>query len=239
MMSIRSARADNAGMTVTAYGATTGIEQTSMGTATATAQAGTVTVQSNGSFTYNPPLGFEGTDTFKYRAADVNGFTAITTVTITIAGMIWYINNNAGACPGAPCNGRLSHPFQTLAAFQAVNNGTGSNPAAGDSIFLFESSPAHDYVGPVTLLNNQKFIGQDATASLASITGFTAPSGTDPFPVMNSANGPIVNITATGADNAINLATEREYTARLYRRRHSRGQTRISGTSFRHAHSRQ
>ena len=193
---------NNAGMTVTAYGATTGTEQTSMGSATPTAQGGSVTVNANGSFTYDPPLGFEGTDTFKYRAADVNGFTAITTVTVTIAGMIWFINNNAGACTSS-CDGRLSHPFQTLADFQAVNNGVGSNPAAGDSVFLYESATA--YVGPVTLLNNQKFIGQDATATLASITGVAAPSGTDPFPVMNPGNGTIVNITATGANNAINL----------------------------------
>ena len=45
----------------------------------------------------------------------------------------------------------------TLAAFAALNNGTGNNPAANDNIFVYES--AIDYVGPVTLLNGQKFIG--------------------------------------------------------------------------------
>ena len=59
-------------------------------------------------------------------------------------------------------------------------------------------------VGPVTLLNGQRLIGQDATASLSSITGLTPPTGSDPLPAMNSGNGTIVNIT-TG--NAITVAS--------------------------------
>ena len=78
----------------------------------------------------------------------------------------------------------------------------GNNPAANDNIFLYES--AIDYAGPVTLLNGQRFIGQDATASLSTITGLTPPAGSDPLPATNSANGTIVNVT-TG--NAITVAS--------------------------------
>src|SRR5207237_7021226 len=91
----------------------------------------------------------------------------------------------------------------SLANFQAVNDGGANHPATGDSVFLYES--ATSYVGPTTLLNNQKFIGQDASASLISLTGLTQPSGTDPLPVMAPANGTIVNITS-GA-NAIHLGS--------------------------------
>src|SRR5437762_2093166 len=112
--------------------------------------------------------------------------------------MIWFVNNNASC----PCDGRLSNPFNTLAAFQAVNDGVGNHPAANDNIFVYES--ASNYTGPVTLLNGQKFIGQDATASLSSVSGLTPPVGSAPLPITNSGNGTIVNITSAGA--GINVA---------------------------------
>ncbi|HVQ36635.1 MAG TPA: Ig-like domain-containing protein, partial [Pyrinomonadaceae bacterium] len=162
---------------------------------------GNVALSADGSFTYNPPAGFEGNDTFNYTLTNASGSNSAT-VTITVSGMIWFINNNPGACVSS-CDGRLTTPFTTLAAFAAVNNGVSNNPAANDNIFLYES--AIDYVGPVTLLNGQRFIGQDSTASLASITGLTPPTYSDPLPTMNSGNGVIVNITSAGS--SINVAS--------------------------------
>src|SRR5205807_1835969 len=81
-------------VSVSSYGSTTGLEQSSVGTGTATAQGGTVTINSDGSFIYDPKTGFTGTDTFKYSANSAK--TAIATVTITITGKIWFIKN-AGA----------------------------------------------------------------------------------------------------------------------------------------------
>jgi hypothetical protein len=159
---------------------------------------GDVTLNANGSFTYNPPAGFEGTDTFSYTLTNSEGSNSAT-VTINVSGMIWFINNTASC----PCDGRLTNPFNTLASFQAVNNGVANNPAANDNIFLYES--AINYVGPVILLNGQRFIGQDATASLSAITGLTPPTGSDPLPVTNSGNATIVNITS--ASTAITVAS--------------------------------
>src|SRR5215213_2088243 len=155
-----------------------------------------------GKFTYNPPAGFEGVDTFTYTLSDNPNVTSVganrtATVSITVSGMIWFINNNAASCLtlAAGC-GRLTNPFSSLAAFNTLNNGTGNNPAANDNIFVYES--ATSYVGPVTLLNGQKFIGQDATATLSSISGITPPAGSDALPATNSGNGTIVNITSAG-----------------------------------------
>src|ERR1043165_6685335 len=152
-----------------------------------------------GKFIYNPPAGFEGTDTFMYVMSDnANATSAVSnrtaTVSITVSGMIWFINNNSAVCTtlAAGC-GRLTNPFSSLAAFAALNNGTGNNPAANDNIFVYESGT--DYVGPVTLLSGQKFIGQDATASLSSITGITPATGSDPLPT-TTPGAPIVNITS-------------------------------------------
>src|SRR6185369_6105202 len=140
-----------------------------------------------GKFTYNPPAGFQGTDTFTYTLTDNANVTSAAsnrtaTVSITVSGMIWFINNNSAACTtlAAGC-GRLTNPFSTLAAFDALNGSVGTNnPKANDNIFIYESNT--DYVGPVTLENNQKFIGQDATASLSAISGITPATGSDPLP---------------------------------------------------------
>jgi hypothetical protein len=169
---------------------------------TTSTNGGDVSLAADGSFTYNPPAGFEGVDTFSYTLTNGTGSNNAT-VSITVSGMIWFIDNNAAACTtlAAGC-GRLTNPFSSLSAFAALNNGSGNNPAANDNIFVYES--ASDYAGPVTLLNGQRFIGQDATASLSSITGLTPPAGSDPLPTTNSANGTIVNIT-TG--NAITVAS--------------------------------
>ena len=156
------------------------------------AQNGNVTINADGSFTYNPAPGFEGNDSFTYTLNDGEGPSDTGTVSIVVSGMIWFINNNA-ACP---CDGRLTNPFNTVAAFHAVNNGTGNNPAANDNIFVYES--ATNYVGPLTLLSGQKFIGQDATASLETIAAITLAPNSDPLPLTNSANGTIVNITGNG-----------------------------------------
>jgi hypothetical protein len=167
------------------------------------ANGGDVNLAADGSFTYNPPAGFEGVDTFSYTLTNAAGSNNAT-VTITVSGMIWFIDNNAAACTtlAAGC-GRLTNPFSSLSAFAALNNGTGNNPAANDNIFVYES--AIDHVGPVTLLNGQRFIGQDATASVSSITGLTPPAGSDPLPTTNSANATIVNITS--ASTAITVAS--------------------------------
>jgi len=185
---------------------------------TTSTNGGNVSLAADGSFTYNPPPGYEGVDTFNYTLMSAAGSNTAT-VTITVSGMIWFINNTASC----PCDGRLTNPFNTLASFQAVNNGAGNNPAANDNIFLYES--ATDYVGPVTLLNGQRFIGQDATASLSAITGLTPPAGSDPLPATNSGNGTIVNITNGNAITVGSGNTLRGFTG-------GDSTTDISGTSF-------
>ncbi|MEP6645635.1 MAG: Ig-like domain-containing protein [Saprospiraceae bacterium] len=176
-----------------------------------TAQSGTIIIATDGGFTYNPPAGYEGADTYTYTLNDGNGVgggvpaTNTGVVTITMTGMIWFINNNAGACASS-CNGRLSNPFTTLAAFQAVNNSTGNNPAIGDNIFIYESGTA--YTGGVTLLNNQKLIGQDATATLLTITALSLPTFSNALPAMNSGNGTFTTINGSNAGgDAITLSS--------------------------------
>lgn len=174
----------------------------------ASVQGGAVSVTTSGAgmgqFTYNPPAGYEGADSFTYTISS-NGQTAAATVNLTVGGMVWFINNNASSCIAAGC-GRLSNPFSTLAAFQALNTGAGNNPAANDNIFVYESATA--YTGPVTLLNGQKLIGQDSSAPLAALTGLTPPSGSASFPAMNTG-APVAQLTGgttvtLGSGNTLN-----------------------------------
>src|SRR5438067_740119 len=81
-------------------------------TNTASANGGNVSVAANGGFTYNPPRGFEGADTFTYILSDGEGFTDIGTVSLNVSGMIWFVNS---AAPSGG-DGRLTNPFSTLAA---------------------------------------------------------------------------------------------------------------------------
>ncbi len=168
------------------------------------AQGGNVVVNANGSFTYNPPPGFEGADTFTYTVTDGSGATNTATVTLNVSAMVWFINNNAAACTtlAAGC-GRLSNPFSTLAAFVALNNGAGNNPATNDNIFIFESATA--YTGGIGLITGQRLIGQDANATLAAITGITLPSFSTAFPAMNTG-APATTIQG-GAGTGVGLNT--------------------------------
>ena len=154
-----------------------------------------------GKFTYNPPPGFEGTDTFNYTISRTDGGgTDTATVSIPVSGMVWFIDNTAASCTtvAAGC-GRLSNRFSALSSFNTANGvadaGLVHNPAANDNIFIYES--ATPYTGSVTLLSGQKLIGQDATATLASVAGVTVGSGSAALPAMNSGNATVTNVNAS------------------------------------------
>lgn len=169
-----------AGITITAFDATS-------------ANGGSVNMNTTtGTFTYNPPRGFEGADSFNYTISSAGGSDQ-GTVVITVSDMIWFINNAPGACASG-CNGRLTNPYTSLAAFEADNGSVGTgNPEAGDSIFIYTGSG--NYVAPLTLENNQIVVGQGASSSIAAITGITPAPDSDPLP---STGGTKPNITSSG-----------------------------------------
>lgn len=86
------------GASIVSYGATTGLEQKSVGTSTATAQGGTVIANADGSFRYDAAANFTGTDTFKYVIGNAGG-TSTATVTITVQAVALAADINVAA-PG-------------------------------------------------------------------------------------------------------------------------------------------
>ena len=180
-------------------------------------QGGTVTMGTSGAdigkFTYNPPAGFEGADSFTYTLSAAGG-TDTATVSFTVSGMVWFIDNSQ-ASNG---DGRLGSPFNNIANFNA-----GAADATGDNIFLYRQT-ATAYNGPLTLLNNERLIGQGATASLATITGLTVPTGSAPLPATGGTR-------PTVAHSATNLTVAQGNLLRGFDISNTGG-TALVGTSF-------
>ncbi len=127
---------------------------------TTTAQGGTLTINTNGAFSYNPAPGFTGTDTFSYTiTVTATGKTDTGTVTLSVGNgtntpgtsVIWFINNDPAAPAGN--DGRITSPFNSIAAY----NASAPTKDPGDIIFLYTGTA--NYVGTLTLAANQKVVG--------------------------------------------------------------------------------
>ena len=165
----------------------------------ASAQGGSASIAADGSFTYTPPAGYTGPDTFVYTLNDALAGSDTGLVTVTVADMIWFIDNSAIAAG----NGTLAAPFNTLAGFEAVNGSGGVNaPAAGSCIFI-DNVNAVDYTGPLTLENTQVVIGKGAVGSVASECGVTLAGNSNSLPATGGTR-PLVN----SSFNGINLALD-------------------------------
>jgi len=159
-------------------------------TVTAVNTAGTqgnVTFNANGSFTFNPAPGFEGATTFTYTVSD-GMFTSTGTVTVTVTGMIWYIQTGATA----PGDGRLGSPFSSIANFNSI-----AVDDPNDNIFLYTGA----YSSSLVLLNGQNLIGQGAVGTLASLAGVTfsvhPPISPAVVPTLGGTNPTIANAVTT------------------------------------------
>ena len=148
---------------------------------TSSTGGGTVAVNNaDGSFTYNPAPGFEGSDTFTYTLTNGGG-SDVGTVTIMVSEVIWFIDNSAGGNNA----GTLQHPFTSTAAY----NSSGL-PQADDHIYLAETGT--NYAAGLTLLNNQRLIGEGAVGTLAGLTGITLPTHSNTLPALGAALNPTI-----------------------------------------------
>ncbi len=155
--------------------------------ATTSAYSGTVAVNANGSFTYNPPTGFTGTDTFTYTVS--NALTSDTaTVSITVSERVWFVDNTAAA--GG--TGRHSAPFDTLAEAEAASS-------ANDYIYVYygDGTSTGQNVG-ITLKAGQRLLGQ---AVDLTVNGTTIEPGGSSRPLIVAGSGNAVTApTATGVE---------------------------------------
>lgn len=134
---------------------------------TTSAQGGAVTMDAAGRFSYLPPVGFTGTDTFTYTVIDGTGATDGSTVTINVVNRVWYVRNNASAG-----DGRSSTPFNTLAAAQTAS-------AANDTIYVMtgDGGTTGQNAGFV-LKTGQRLLGQGVALTMPVSVDGVSPSVT-------------------------------------------------------------
>ncbi len=106
---------------------------------------GTLTLNSNGSFTYQPDSGYSGTDTFTYKANDGTADSSTATVTITVS-----------AAPVAAADSYSVDEDKTLTVVAADGVLDNDTDADGDTLTaVIVSQPTH---GAVTLKSDGSFI---------------------------------------------------------------------------------
>jgi hypothetical protein len=174
-----------------------------IGVPTPTTLGGTVTVQANGTFTYTTPAGANsGTDTFTYTLTDSGGLTGNGTVSLDIAGRVWFVK---GDVPG-PGTGTQADPFRLLSAVNGAG-GAGDPDAANDFIYLYETAAAVDYTGGLGLEAGQHLVGSGSALVVGTTT--VLPAGTPPTVVNTGGNAltlasgaTIEGLTVNAANNA-------------------------------------
>ncbi len=127
---------------------------------------GNVTLNSNGTFTYDPPAGFTGTDTFTYTLNDNDAqapanLTDTASVSIEVVGpLVWYVDIDA-ANPPTGQGGRSHSPFNSLAPLTTGGTADGLD-GNGDIIFVGVDSaaPITPYDGGIVLETNQRLWGE-------------------------------------------------------------------------------
>ena len=112
-----------------------------------TTAGGSVTMESNGKFTYRPQAGDTGADSFQYVLTDVPSAgvpgSVNVTVNLTLQERIWYVDGDVAG----PGTGTSSDPFRALPATAGD---------ADDYVFVHDST----VTGGITLQNGQKLYGE-------------------------------------------------------------------------------
>jgi uncharacterized repeat protein (TIGR01451 family) len=186
------------------------------------ANNGNVTVNADGSFSYDPPPGFTGIDSFSYIVTSANG-SDTATVTLNVAGLIWFIDDNAAA--GG--DGRLTSPFNCIVGTGCFDPVAADNP--GNNIFVYAGT--YTDTAALTLLNNQKVIGQGTNAgtTLDATAGVTLPPHSDALPVLN---GDPSTVTVNSAASGIVVTTGNSNTLRGFTLGNNGSGAKISSAAF-------
>ena len=161
----------------------------------ASANGGDFVMAADGSFTYDPPAGFEGNDSFTYEIMDTDANLDSATVTIEVREKIWFVDRDA-VCP---CDGRIGSPFDDLAV-TANSFGLNAGDDAYDTIFVHDS--VTPYTGGLVLDFSQILIGDGSSSDLATISGIVLPPHSRPLPVFSGVD-PVIRANANS--NSINL----------------------------------
>ncbi len=156
------------------------------------AQGGTVTLVSaaTGEFSYVPPVGFKGVDSFSYTIVDNDAHTSTATAYVDLEGIVWFVDNGCTVGCGA---GTQASPFLTLPAAETPSG-------ANDIIYVRTGIAAYD-TGPAngfTLDVDEQLLGEGVALVLGGTT--IIPIGTPPTLTNNDGTpGRGLTLAGTGA----------------------------------------
>ena len=147
------------------------------------ANGGSYSIDSLGRFTYVPPVGFTGTDSFTYQLTD--GVTpSSATINITVGQRVWYIRDVVDANNPSGGDGRSNNAFDSISAFNAATTNN------SDIIYVFEGNTGTTPLSAsITLKDGQKLWGQGIALD---VTGFG--------PLVSATNKPRIRTTTASTD---------------------------------------
>lgn len=150
-------------------------------------------VQAAGTFDLDPGAGLTGSHSLQYTVSD-NGSPGTATsepatINVTLSGdRIWFVDDSATGGTG-----RMSEPFQTIAAVDAVD-------ALGDRVFVHSGSYSHG----ITLHEHEALVGQGVSgASFDSVFNISPPAGTVARPSIGGTRPVIFNKVTFGGNNGV------------------------------------
>ena len=155
-----------------------------------TSPNGQVSINANGTFTFNPSPGFTGTATFTYTVQNGFGPSASATVSIPVTTPIWFVNASAPA--GG--DGRIGSPFNCLVDAGVACYDDSANEA-GDFVYIASGTYANS--DALVLKTTQRVIGQGAASSLATLTGLVNAADSPALP-STGGTSPLITSAAAG-----------------------------------------
>ncbi|BCR07023.1 hypothetical protein DESUT3_40920 [Desulfuromonas versatilis] len=135
-----------------------------------TSQGGTAVIAADGGFTYTPPSGFRGTDSFLYRVS-----ATAARVTLEIGPVVWFVDPGAAAGDGS-----LSRPLSDLTQAAGL-----SRP--GDILLVYPGAASVSDQG-VTLKPGQRLLGEAVGLSFNGVPVVPARAGA--YPIIRDALNP-------------------------------------------------
>lgn len=184
---------------------------------------GTVTLLSNGDFTYVPNTNFIGVDTFEYQVADPSGLIATATVTITITGTIAFTADKVqtgGPNPITAAGQVIDYeitldntgdiPLSGIAIVDTLPDGTNGTPVlqSGDTnsdgnldidetfVYSLSYTVSQDDIDTNTALTNQISVTTTETGATPETSSANTPVTTNPSIEVTKVALPRIDVPA-------------------------------------------
>jgi hypothetical protein len=148
---------------------------------------------------------FTGTDVLTVTTND-NGATGtgahpnvVSTENLGVIPKVWFIDNTASAV-GA--DGSQAHPFNSIAAFNAVNDGGANHPQTNDYIYLKTGTGVYSETDGIHLLNGQQLVGGGDGLT------FPDPLHAGTLTIETAGTRPVIDVTGGAGNDAIHLAQD-------------------------------